>query len=74
MSKSELVREYIKNGEWKKALKEAKDFRIGVTKEQRSVLSRAYECIVHPDFYKQLGKDVNACIEYGKTTLISVMM
>lgn len=74
MSKSDLVRSYIASGEWKKALKEAKDFRIGITKEQRSVLARAYECMVHPDFYRQIGKDVNACIEYGKITLVSVMM
>lgn len=73
MSKSEIVRNYIKNEDWKSALREAKDFRIGVTKEQRSVMARAYECIVHPQFYISIGKNIQECIEQGKTVLLSVM-
>ena len=73
MSKSEVVRQYIGNGQWKEALREAKDFRIGVSKEQRSVMARAYECIVHPAFYISIGKNINECIEAGKKVLQEVM-
>lgn len=73
MSKSELVRSYIRNGQWKEALRDAKDFRIGVTKEQRSVMARAYECIVHPGFYLSIGKNLDECIEAGKKTLSRVV-
>ena len=73
MSKSEIVRNYIKSENWKEALREAKDFRIGVSKEQRSVMSRAYECIVHPAFYISIGKNIEDCIEAGKKVLQEVM-
>lgn len=73
MSKTELVRSYIKNEKWKEALREAKDFRIGVTKEQRSTMARAYECIVHPAFYESIGKNLSECIETGKAVLKEVV-
>lgn len=73
MSKSDLVRQYIGNCQWKEALREAKDFRIGVSKEQRSVMARAYECIIHPQFYISIGKNINECIEAGKKVLQEVM-
>lgn len=67
--KTEMVREAIKAGDFKKALKLAKDFRINVTREQREAMARAYECIVHPEFYKQIGADIPGSIELGKQTL-----
>ena len=73
MSKSELVRAYIKSEQWKEALREAKDFRIGVSKEQRSTMARAYECIVHPAFYESIGKNLAECIEAGKSVLKEVV-
>lgn len=73
MSKSEVVRNYIKSENWKEALREAKDFRIGVSKEQRSTMARAYECIVHPAFYISIGKNIEECIEAGKKVLQEVM-
>ena len=57
----------------KEALREAKDFRIGVSKEQRSTMARAYECIVHPSFYKSIGKNLTECIEAGIKVLVEVM-
>lgn len=54
-----------KSWEWKKALRIAKDFRINVTKAQRDTMARAYECIVHPEFYKQIGIDIPRAIEKG---------
>ena len=73
MGKSELVRNYIKSENWKEALREAKNFRIGVSKEQRSVMARAYECYVHPSFYISIGKNIEECIEAGKKVLQEVM-
>lgn len=73
MSKTELVRNYVQKEDWKSALREAKDFRIGVSKEQRSVMARAYECIVHPDFYRSIGKDLAKCIEEGKNVLLATV-
>lgn len=67
--KSDIVREAVRKQDWKKALQIAKDFRIGVTPEQRSKMARAYECIVHPDFYRQIGVDIPDAIEQGKTVV-----
>lgn len=64
--KSDIVREAVQKEDWKKALRIAKDFRIGVTKEQRDKMARAYECIVHPDFYQQISIDISEAIEHGK--------
>lgn len=66
VKQTDIVREAVKAGEWKAALRIAKDFRINVTKEQRDAMSRAYECIVHPEFYRQLGTDIPKVIAYGK--------
>ena len=66
IKKSDIVREAVREQDWKKALLVAKDFRIGVTQEQRSKMARAYECIVHPDFYRQIGVDIPEAIEQGK--------
>lgn len=64
--KSDIVREAVKAGEWKKALRIAKDFRINVSQEQRSIMARAYECMVHPEFYRQIGTDIAEAIAKGK--------
>lgn len=66
IKKSDIVREAVREQDWKKALQIAKDFHIGVTQEQRSKMARAYECIVHPDFYQQIGVDILEAIEQGK--------
>lgn len=66
IKKSEIVRAAVQKQDWKKALQIAKDFRIGVTQEQRDKMARAYECIVHPGFYRQIGVDVPEAIEQGK--------
>lgn len=66
VKKSDIVREAVREQDWKKALQIAKDFRIGVTQEERDKMARAYECIVHPDFYRQIGTDIPEAIEQGK--------
>lgn len=70
VKKSDIVKTAVQDQDWKKALRIAKDFRIGVTREQRSRMARAYECIVHPDFYKQIGVDIADAIEQGKAVVI----
>jgi hypothetical protein len=64
--KTDIVREAVEAGDWKKALRIAKDFRIGITADQRDRMSRAYECMVHPVFYQQIGTDIPAAIAIGK--------
>lgn len=66
IKKSDIVKEAVREQDWKKALQIAKDFHIGVTKEQRNKMARAYECIVHPDFYRQIGVNIPEAIEQGK--------
>ena len=66
IKKSDIVRAAVREQDWKKALQIAKDFHIGVTQEQRSKMARAYECIVHPDFYQQIDVDIPDAIEQGK--------
>ena len=66
VKKTDIVREAVRQGDWKKALRIAKDFHIGITREQREKMSRAYECLVHPDFYKQIGTDIHGAIAKGK--------
>lgn len=63
--KSDIVREAVAAGNFKEALRIAKGFRIKITAEQRDTMCRAYECIVHPDFYRQLGTDIPAAINAG---------
>lgn len=72
VKKTDIVREALRMGDFKKALKIAKGFRINITKEERDKMSRAYECIVHPDFYKQIGADISKTIEEGKEIILSL--
>lgn len=71
--KAERVRSLIAQENYRAALSGAKDFRIGVTKEQRSIMARAYECMVHPDFYRQIGKDIEKCIQAGIAVLQEIV-
>ena len=72
MTKVEEARNYFNQGKVKEALRIAKDFRIGTTKEDRSVMARAYECIVHPDFYLSINVDIEKAIEFGVEVLKNI--
>lgn len=63
--KSDMVRELVAAGDYRKALSIAKGFKIGFTKEEQSTMTRAHECMVHPGFYSQLGIDEAKAIEAG---------
>lgn len=70
--KSDQVRVAVAAGDFKKALRIAKDFRINITQEQRTLMSRAYECMVHPDFYLQIGIDIPGAIAEGKMVVTTI--
>ena len=66
IKKTDIVREAVQNGNFKKALRIAKGFKINITTEERNKMSIAYECIVHPEFYRQIGTDIPKAIAEGK--------
>lgn len=55
--KSDAVRRLVAAGDFKAALRIAKDFRRGITKEDSDSMKRGYECLLYPDFYSQIGVD-----------------
>ena len=56
--KTEITIEYFEQENYKAALRIASEFRLGVTEEERKQMKLGYECMVHEQFYKQIGKDV----------------
>jgi hypothetical protein len=63
MSKIDTVRAAIKTGDKKTALKIASDFRGGIEDAGLKVVKRGYECLVHPDFYRQTGTDPETAVD-----------
>jgi hypothetical protein len=63
--KAKDVRQFMADGDYKAALRGAKDFHIGVSKDQRSVMCRAYECFNFPAFYIQLGINIETAKAEG---------
>lgn len=63
--KSDMVRRLVTGGDFKEALRIAKGFRLGITKEQSSAMTLAYECMVHGRFYEQLGYDLKQKVADG---------
>lgn len=70
--KSDKVRRLVSGGDYKEALRIAKDFRLGITKEQSSAMKLAYECMVHGRFYRQLGYDLKQKIVDGVDVLLGL--
>lgn len=68
----EQVREHVKQENYKKALQIAKSFRLGITEEQRSDMTRAYECMTNERFYRSLGVDIPATIQKGINVVIAL--
>lgn len=65
MKKSDMVRQYVAQAQYKEALRIAKDFRLGITKRQADTMKRGYECMVHGRFYESLGYNLNDEIRKG---------
>lgn len=72
IKKTDQVRSLVRQGRYKDALRIAKRFRLGITREQSGTMIRAYECMVHPDFYRSIGKDIQECIDGGVAVLHEV--
>ena len=70
--KTNIVRKLLAEGNHKKDLGIAKGFKLGITKEESAKMTRAYECMVHGDFYRQLGRDPEQEINAGMAVLKSL--
>lgn len=69
VTKSDKVREYVSNGDYKKALSIAKGFKLGITRERPDAMRLAYDCLIHERFYKQLNVDTEAAVRDGISVL-----
>jgi len=69
VTKSDRVREHVKSGDYKQALKIAKTFKLGLTPNQQDIIKRAYECFMYPGFYKQINIDPDQAYTAGITVL-----
>lgn len=58
--KSDIVRRLVASGDFKKALRIAKDFRLGISKDDSDAMKLGYEVMIYPDFYRQLNTDIEA--------------
>ncbi len=65
MTKTEKARALFRGGDIKGALRIAKSFRLGLTKEESDAITRGYECLVYPEFYTSLGKDPKKELQKG---------
>ena len=63
--KSDTVRRLVAGGDFKGALAIAKGFRLGIRKADWKQMTRAYECMVYPDFYKSIGFQTEDEIDKG---------
>ncbi len=57
---TQAVKEAVTNNDFKTALRGVKDWKLGMNKSDRDQLRLGYECIIRPDFYKQIGKNPEA--------------
>lgn len=67
-TKTEQMLTALRAGDTKAALRFAQTFRAGFTPEQRKIIGTGYECFVHPNTYRQLGRDPEACITQAVAT------
>jgi len=65
LTKTNAVRSLVAAGDYRKALGIVKGFRLGLSAEALNKLKLAYECMVHPAFYEQLGTDTAEAIAEG---------
>lgn len=67
--KSDIVRRFVAEGNFKAALRIAKEFRLGISKDDSESMKRGYEAILYPDFYKQLGYNTTEIAQKGVETV-----
>ncbi len=70
--KTDTVRRLTADGDFKGALRIAKDFRLGITKQESAAMKLAYECMVHGEFYRQLGYNLAEKIAEGTDVLVGL--
>ena len=68
--KSDMVRRLVREREYRSALRIAKDFRLGINQDDLYTMRLAYECMVHPVFYRQIGRDLDIEVERGISVLV----
>jgi hypothetical protein len=57
-TKTDKVRRLVSSGDYKQALQICKEWQYR-DPSHREILRLGYECLLYPDFYKQLGYDPN---------------
>jgi len=72
LTKTNAVRSLVAAGDYRKALGIVKGFRFGLSAEALNKLKLAYECMVHPTFYEQLGTDTERAVTEGVQILIEL--
>lgn len=71
--KSDAVRRLVASGDYKAALRIAKDFRLGISKQQSDDMIRGYECMTsNARFYESLGLDTAKIAQKGVETVQSL--
>ena len=70
--KSDKVRELVASGQFDKALSLAKTFRMWASKEDGKAVQLAHEVKTNPDFYKQIGKDIQSEYKKGVDVLVRI--
>lgn len=68
--KSDRVRRLVAAGEYKAALRIAKDFRLGISPEDSDAMIRGFECMTSPRFYQSIGKDPAKIAQRGIEVVI----
>lgn len=68
--KSDTVRRLVRRRDYRSALRIVKDFRLGIRKDDLDAMRLAYECMVNPGFYRQLGRNPAAEIDSGIDVLV----
>ncbi len=68
--KTDTVRRLVREHEYRSALRIVKGFRLGISRDDLDAMRLAYECMVNPGFYRQLGRDPAAEVKRGVGVLV----
>lgn len=68
--KTDQVRRLILAEDYKGALKIAKGFRLGISKDDSDAMRRGYEAMWNPVFYQSIGMDPVEVAQRGVNTVI----
>ena len=63
--KSDMVRRLVAAGNFKAALRIAKDFKLGISKEDSDDMRRGYESMLYPQFYQSIGFNPSEIAQKG---------